>query len=312
MASKVNAEIDGHVVGLTNLEKPLFPSGFSKGETIWYYQEVASALLPQLRDRCLTRVRFPDGTAGPGFYEKNAPSGTPGWIELCRVRTSEGVVSYPVAGSRAALAWLANLAAIELHAPQWRTEAATIDGDAIVLSGDDEPRSSSLMVDLDAGAGIDMAGSARGAILAATALAEFGLEAQVKTSGGKGLQLSVAVDPTPASRIFAFARRFARTLEQRWPSVFIASMAPQARGGLLFVDYAQNQAARNTVVAYSLRAGDEPRVATPISWDEVAAAAAGASDLRFGPAEVLQRLETIGDLWAPEVEPARVALPDLG
>lgn len=310
MNDRITTEVDGVSLSLSNLDKPLFPSGFTKGELISYYVEVADAMLPHLRGRAITRVRFPNGTAAQSFFEKNAPAGAPEWVRTLDVATSAGSVNYVLADDRATLAWLANLAAVELHTPQWRAENATTGPDGVILDGEDEPRSTTLIVDLDPGPGITPADSAKGAILAATALARVGLEAFPKTSGNKGLQLSVPIAPTPASEVFAFAGSLAKALAAAHPKLFIATMSKDARSGLIFVDYAQNLAARNTVTAYSVRGLDEPSVATPLTWDEVGALTAE-TRLRTSPAELLDRLGRYGDLWAAQVPtPDSPALPD--
>ena len=310
MNERIATQIDGVTLSLSNLDKPLFPSGFTKGELISYYVEVAEAMLPHLADRAITRVRFPNGTSGQSFYEKNAPGGTPEWVRTLDVETSAGTVTYVMADDRPTLAWLANLAAIELHAPQWRAADATMGPDGVVLEGEDEPRSTTLVVDLDPGPGITPADSARGAILAATALAELGLEAHPKTSGNKGLQLSVPIAATPASQVFTFAQSLAKHLAVKHPKQFVATMAKDARGGLIFVDYAQNLAARNTVTAYSVRGLDEPSVATPLNWEEVAALQPD-SRLRTSPAQALDRLGRSGDLWQAQLPTAdSPKLPD--
>ena len=310
MSDRIATEVDGVSLTLSNLDKPLFPSGFTKGELISYYVGVADAMLPHLRDRAITRVRFPDGTGAASFFEKNAPAGTPEWVRTQDVATSAGTVSYVVADDRATLAWLANLAAVELHTPQWRAAEARSGHDGVILSGDDEPRATTLMIDLDAGPGITPADSARGAILTATLLAELGLEAFPKTSGNKGLQLSVPLAPTPASEVYAFAQSLARHLAATNPRLFIATMSREARAGLIFVDFAQNLAARNTVTAYSVRGLDAPSVATPLTWDEVAALRPD-TVLRTSPAEALERVARYGDLWAAQLPTAQSpTLPD--
>ncbi len=310
MPEKITTQIDGLLLSLTNLDKPLFPSGFTKGELISYYLEVSAAMLPHLRDRAITRVRFPEGTAGGSFFEKNAPAGRPDWVRTVSVATSAGSVNYVTAEDRATLVWLANLAAIELHAPQWRIAEATGGPEGILLDGASEPRPTTLVLDLDPGQGTTPADSARAAILAATQLAEAGLEAFPKTSGNKGLQLSVPIAPTPASEVYAFALSLARRLASTHPKLFTANMSREARAGLVFVDYAQNLAARNTVCAYSVRGLERPSVATPLTWEEVAALRPD-SVLHRSPAEVLDRLGRFGDLWETQVPgPDSPRLPD--
>ncbi|MFT3886636.1 MAG: non-homologous end-joining DNA ligase [Arachnia sp.] len=308
MEERIATEVDGVGLTLTHLDRPLFPDGFTKGELVSYYLEVSDALLPHLADRAVTRVRFPEGTAKEGFYEKNLPGGAPSWVRTIPVATTTGTVDYVAVDGRPALVWLANLAAVELHTTQWRASDATQGPDGVLLEGNDEPRATTLVVDLDPGPGVGPEASAKAALLAATALAELGLECHPKSSGNKGLQLGVALRPTPCSRVFAFAQALAKVLARAHPTVFTATMAKDARPGLVYVDYSQNLAARNTVAPYSVRGLSTPRVSTPLTWGEVAALRPG-STLGFSPAEVLERVQRHGDLWQAVLTTA--GAPDL-
>lgn len=305
----VATQLDGRILNLTNLDKPMFPTGFSKGEVLAYLLDVAGALLPAISDRCVTRVRFPDGTASEAFYEKNPPPGCPDWVGRQRVATSSGS-EFLTPSTRPELAYLGNLGTLEFHAPQWRISEATDSPEGIVLGGDDEPRADTFVVDLDPGDGLRPADSARAAILAATALAELGLVGHVKTSGNKGLQISVPIHPTPCSEVHRFASAFSAHLASRHPATFVATMALEARRGKVYVDAHQNLASRNTIAAYSLRGVEQPSVATPLTWDELAAVDETQSRFRYSPAEVLERLDRLGDLWAVvHDESARQVLP---
>lgn len=300
MPDRISTIVDGVPLSLSNLDRPLFPTGFTKGELISYYVDVSGVLIPRLRGRAVTRVRFPQGTMGPSFYEKHLPAGAPDWVETLDVATSAGTVAYVMAADRPTLVWLANLAAIELHVPQWRSSNATSGPEGIVLEGPDEPLADTLMIDLDPGPGIDAPALAKGAVIAATQLAELGLESLPKTSGNKGLQLSVPISPAPASQVYSFAASLARLLAARHPRLFTATMAKEARRGLVFLDFAQNLAARNTVCAYSVRGIDHPSVATPLTWEELARFGTGPVP-HFSPGEVLHRLDRYGDVWADEL-----------
>ena len=138
MSERIATEVDGVALSLTNLEKALFPDGFTKSELISYYLEIAEVMLPHLAERAITRVRYPEGTAKGSFFEKNAPQGSPEWVGTTEVATSAGSVRYVVVDQRATLVWLANLASIELHAPQWRLPDTTTGDDGIVLRISDE------------------------------------------------------------------------------------------------------------------------------------------------------------------------------
>ncbi len=313
MTEIITTSLDGVTLALTHPDRPLFPDGFTKGELISYYVEVADVLLPHLAGRPITRVRFPQGTAGDSFYEKNLPAGAPPWVRTLPVATSSGPLPYVLAEDRPTLAWLGNLAAVEFHTPQWRVGDAILGPAGVVLDGADEPLTRVLMVDLDPGEGLTIADSATAAILAATTLADLGLEALVKSSGNKGLQLSVPIAPTPCSEVHAWARSLAGLLARRHPRTFVATMAKAARAGLVYVDFGQNLAARNTISPYSVRGVEVPSVATPLTWDEVGGLTRRTRPLRISPAEVLNRISRNGDLWQEALRgDASASLPTLG
>lgn len=308
MTDPVRTSIDGRIVALTNLDKPLYSDGFTKGEVIAYYLEVAPVLLRHLAGKAITRVRFPEGTDAASFFEKNAPSGTPDWVPIITVATSAEPVHYVSADEPATLVWLAQTAALELHTPQWRRQHCP--GEPVVLEGPAEPRADSLVIDLDPGAGVTMPGSAKAALLAATMLADDSLTPLVKTSGQKGLQLLVPLVPTPASRVVAYAKSVAERLAMAHPDIFVATSAIAARTGKVLVDYLQNLSARNTVSVYSLRGTPTPRVSTPVTWDEVGAVERE-DDLRFSPEDALARLRDHGDLWGDALDAAQACeLPE--
>lgn len=297
------AEVGGRVLTLSNLDKILYPSGFAKAEVISYYHAIAPVLLPHLRDRAVTRVRFPNGTAEASFFEKNAPAGTPEWVRTCRVTASRTPIDYLVVDEQATLVLLANQAALELHTPQWRIadqppEPFVVDGTTLA---------DQVMVDLDPGPGVTMAQTATAALEVANELAAEGLVPVAKTSGGKGLQVLAAIRPTPAERVLDAVRHLAVTLTQRHPERYVATQARDQREGRILVDWLQNQSVRNTISVYSLRGRERPTVSTPLAWDEVGAATHGAP-LDFSPADVLGRVARFGDLAADLLPPERPPL----
>jgi bifunctional non-homologous end joining protein LigD len=283
---------------LTNLDKVLYPAcHYTKAEVISYYLAIADTMLPHLAGRCLTRVRFPNGVDAQPFFEKNMPAGAPDWLAVQPVLGTEGLIDYLVAIEPATLVYLANLAALELHAPQWTMSHTTTDDGAVLLAADHEPRATTCVVDLDPGPGMTMLDVCKAALLIAARLAADGLIASVKTSGSKGLQLSAPIAPTPSEDVVRYVARLAAELSRAHPDLFVATMAKSARSERIYIDYLQNKAARNTICAYSLRGKDQPWVATPLTWDEVAAADSPES-LRFRPDDVLARVARSGDLFA--------------
>lgn len=295
--------VGGRRLRLSNLDKVLYPdAGFTKGEVVDYYARVAPALLPHLAGRPATRLRLPDGVTGPSFFEKNAPRHTPEWVRTVRLPSPGSTkdrdeIDYVVVDDLPTLVWLANLAALELHVPQW-----TVGPRGAVRGAD------LVVYDLDPGAPATVVECARVACLVRDALAADGLPAYPKTSGSKGLQLYVPVRPVPWERTHAFARTVAETLERAHPDLVVSRMTKALRPGKVLIDWSQNNGAKTTVAAYSLRAREHPTVSTPVTWDEVEAARDPA-DLRFVAGEVLDRVASYGDLLAPLLARDRPMLP---
>ncbi len=287
--------VEGRELELSNLDKVLYPAaGFTKGEIIDYYTRIAPVLLPHLADRALTRIRYPNGVNAAGFFEKNAPAGTPPWVHLERLpapgsSTGRGELDYVVVDDLATLVWLANLAALELHTPQWRVGA---------------PGPDLMVVDLDPGAPAGLAECCAVAVLMRERLAADGLEAYAKTSGKKGMQLCCPIAGKQSSdEVSDYAHRVAAELEQARPREITSRMARNLRPGKVFIDWSQNNAAKTTVAPYSLRAQPTPTVSAPLTWTEVAAADFVAAD--FTPDVVLARAEEHGDLLEKLCEPGR-------
>jgi bifunctional non-homologous end joining protein LigD len=283
MPDRVLVHVDGHALELSNLDKVLYPAaGFTKGEVIDYYTRIAPVLLPHISDRPLTRIRYPNGVTGNGFFEKNAPAGVPRWVrtETLPVPGSSKdreTLDYIVADDLATVVYLANLAALELHVPQWTVGA---------------PGPDRLVVDLDPGPPAGLRECARVALLLRDRLEADGLTAYPKTSGRKGMQLMCALAGTdPADDVSAYAHRVADELARAQPKLVTSRMAKNLRPGKVFIDWSQNSAAKTTVAPYSLRAEPAPTVSAPLGWDEVEA-----GDVRpLRSAEVLARVDEYGD-----------------
>jgi len=288
-------QIEGRDLELSNLDKVMYPkAGFTKGEVIDYYTRLAPVLLPHLRDRALTRIRYPNGVEGAHFFEKNAPGGTPDWVRLATLPVpgstkSRETIDFVVVDELATLVWIANLAALELHTPQWRIGC---DPDLMV-------------VDLDPGAPAGLTECCAVAVLMRDRLAADGVSAYPKTSGKKGMQLCCPISGTQDSdTVSAYAKKVAEELSAQVPRSITAKMAKAVRPGKIFIDWSQNAAAKTTVAPYSLRAQPTPTASTPLTWDEVEAGAAGKrpSTKPYTATEVLKRVEKQGDLLAPLLE----------
>jgi bifunctional non-homologous end joining protein LigD len=297
VTERSTVEVDGRRLSLSNLDKVLFPDGFTKGEVVDYYVRVAPVRLPHVTARPMSFQRFPDGTASKGFFAKNAPRGTPDWVRTVELPApgssmDRETLDYVVVDDLPTLVWAANLAALELHVPQWTVgpRGGVRDCDRLVL-------------DLDPGAPATAVECAEVALLLRDLVAEDGLTPVVKSSGSKGLQVYAAVEPVSDRRTSDYARDLARRLEKSHPTLVVSQMRKDLRGGKVFVDWSQNNAAKTTVAPYALRARPEPWVSTPLSWDEVAAVRRP-EDVRFRAEETLERVETLGDLFAPLLETA--------
>jgi bifunctional non-homologous end joining protein LigD len=292
---RFSVAIDGRDLELSNLDKVLYPAaGFTKGEVIDYYTRIAPVMLPHLAGRAVTRIRFPNGVDGIHFFEKNKPGGTPSWVRLATLPVpgstkSRETIDFVVVDDLATLVWLANLAALELHTPQWKIDA---DPDLLV-------------VDLDPGAPAGLRECCAVAVLMRDRLDDDGIGAYPKTSGKKGMQLCCPISGSQDSEVVtAYAKRVAEELAAKVPSGITAKMAKAVRPGRIFIDWSQNAAAKTTVTPYSLRAQEQPTASTPLTWDEVEAIGTGAAQARqFTAAEVLERVEQHGDLLEDLLRP---------
>ena len=300
MAEKIAVQVGDRQLQLSNLTKVLYPeTGFTKGEVIDYYSRVAPVLLPHLADRALTVKRYPNGVEAPHFFEKNASRGTPDWVRTVTLPVpgstmKRDTIDFIVAEELATLVWLANLAALELHVPQWRIPARGT-----------RPKTDLLVFDLDPGAPASVVECAQVALLVRDLLAEDGITLTAKTSGSKGMQVSAPITVRDPAQTSEYAHWVARTLEEAHPKLVVSRMTKSLRPGKVFVDWSQNNTAKTTVAPYSLRARPTQTVSTPVTWDEVASGAR----LSFTTANVLARVEEHGDLFAGTLDDAqRVAI----
>jgi bifunctional non-homologous end joining protein LigD len=281
-------DVDGHRLKVSNLDKVLYPdAGFTKAEVIDYYVRVAPTMVPHVGDRGVTLRRYPNGVDAQSFFEKRCPSHRPGWIgTFDGPGDRDGTIGYCALDSTAALAWSANMAALEVHAPMAR--------------GDDIDSPTMCVFDLDPGAPADIHSCAEVALDIRAVLDDLaGLDCFPKTSGSKGMQLYVPLNrPHTHDHCSSFAQAVAQVLEKHHADRVTSVMAKAVRPGKVFIDWSQNSRHKTTVAVYSLRARPHPTVSTPVTWEEVEAAASGTA-LTFQAADVLARIEAHGDLFAP-------------
>jgi DNA ligase D-like protein (predicted polymerase) len=278
-AEKILLTVSGREVAISNPGKVLFPqAGFTKLDVVRYYMAVAEAALRAAGHRPNVLVRYPNGIDGEFFYQKRAPDSRPDWIEVVALsfpsgRTAEEVVPRDAA----ALAWMANLACLELHPHPVRA--------------DDLDHPDELRVDLDPVPGVEWPQIRQVAAVVRATLADFGLVGWPKTSGSRGMHVNVRIE---RRWTFADVRRaalaFAREVERRAPALATSKWWKEERHGV-FLDYNQNAKDRTVAAAYSIRPKPDARVSAPLGWEEVD----GCEPADFTLATMPARVAAIGD-----------------
>jgi bifunctional non-homologous end joining protein LigD len=291
MSKKVEIEVGGKKLVVSNLDKVLYPeAGFTKGQVIDYYIRIAPVLLPHLKNRPITLKRYPEGVDGFFFYEKQCPSHRPAWVKTAEVpsRREAGKIDYCMMNDLPALVWAANLADLELHTFLHRAPAIT--------------RPTALAFDLDPGEPANMVLCCQVGLWLRAIFDGVGLQTFPKTSGSKGLQVFVPLNvATTYEKTKAFAHALAEKLERDHPAEVVSRMQKALRKGKVLIDWSQNDEHKTTVNVYSLRAKSQPTVSTPVTWNEVEAVAKSGKPGRlvFDSSAVLRRVEKLGDLFAP-------------
>ena len=289
--SEVDVTIGGQQMRLSNLDKVLYPSvGFTKGQVIDYYVRIGETVLPHVRDRPMTMARYPNGVTGEMFYQKRCPDHRPEFVRLTRVwsETTKRNLSYCVIDDVPSIIYLVNLAALELH--------------PFLAHSDDIYTPTYMTFDLDPGPGATLVDCSRVAVQLRDLLRQAGLECFPKSSGKKGMHLSVPLN-TPCSYddTKGFSRALAMLLEKYHPEQVTSNMRKDLRTGKVFVDWSQNDEHKSTVCVYSLRVFERPTVSTPLLWEEVEGAVKTGKpeSLVFETEQVLERVQRLGDLYEP-------------
>ena len=277
--------VGGITVPLTHPDKVLFPAdGITKADLASYYADVADRMLPWLRDRPITMVRYPDGLDGQRFFQKNAPSYFPGWIRRVRVGKEGGEVEHVICENPATLVYLANQACIEIH--EFTSRVDKLDApDQLVF--DFDPPDSKRFADVR-----------RAALWARDLLAgELGLTSFVRTTGGRGLHVHVALNRrADFEEVREFAHHAAEVLARRHPDVIATEQRKDKRGMRIYADVMRNAYAQTVTASYGVRARPGAPVATPLSWAEVEDE--NLEPGQFTVATVRARLDAGADPWA--------------
>jgi bifunctional non-homologous end joining protein LigD len=275
----------GISVPLTHPGKILFPAdGLTKEDLARYYADVADVMLPWLRDRPITMVRYPDGLGGQRFFQKNASSHFPRWIRRVEVGKEGGVVEHVICDKPATLVYLANQACIEIHGFLSRAGKVEVPDQ--------------LVFDFDPPDGQHFPDVRRVALWARELLdGELGLTSFVRTSGGRGLHVHVALNRRAgfdATR--EFAHQAAEVLARRHPDVITTEQRKDKRGTRIYADVMRNAYAQTVVANYGVRGRPGAPVATPLSWQEVDDP--GLEPGQFTLATVRARLAGTDDPWS--------------
>ncbi len=269
-------EIGGRTIKVTNPDRVLYPEdGVTKAAVIAYYVHVADRLLPHIKRRPVTRIRWPHGVGQTPFFEKQLPSHAPSWMGRITLHHSDGDVTYPLADEAADLAWFAQQNALELHVPQWRVFGEGRRTDRLVL-------------DLDPGAPAGLAECVEVSLWLRERLDADDVISVPVTSGSKGLHLYGrwrASDHSGSSS--EYAKKLAQAATSAFPFLVTANMAKREREGKVLIDWSQNNPNKTTITPYSLRGRPHPYVAAPREWAELTAG--GVEHLTL--TEVLARLD---------------------
>jgi bifunctional non-homologous end joining protein LigD len=295
-------EIDGRELRLSNLDKVFWPDeGYTKGDVIAYYRNVAELILPHLRARPLTMKRMPDGIAGPFFYEKNAPASVPDWVPRCPVPSEEakgGLIDYLMVDGVADVLFVANLGGIEFH--PLHSRCGTVE------------QPDYLFFDLDPFPPITFDDVLAVAMHVKVALDALGLVGYPKTSGATGMQVYVPIEPGYGyDQIRELVGRVGRMINRADPARTTMEWQVKNRSGKVFIDHNMNRLGANIAAVYSLRPEPMATVSTPVTWDEVER---GVRPQDFTIETVWDRFEKLGDLFEPvrthpqDIRPALEAL----
>lgn len=281
--SAVVAQVGARTVPLNNLDKLFWPEdGYTKGDLVAYYTRVAPVLLPYLRDRPLVLTRYPDGIHGPSFYQKNAPPHRPAWIRTYPYHHSTGLHHYLLADEPAALTYLANLGAIEIHPWTGRIQDPGAPDFAIV--------------DIDPAPGATWDDVRTVALLVRQILQRVGVEGFPKLSGATGVHIYCPCAPGHTyGDTAAFCAAIGRLLARVYPEKVTMERLVARRAGKVYIDYLQNRLGQTITSVYGVRPRPGAPVSAPVTWAELAAGHVPRVTIRT----LFDRLAQVGDLFAP-------------
>ncbi len=286
--------IEGIEIPITNGNKVLFPrDGYTKNDLVRYYSLIAPVMLPHMRGRPVSMVRYPDGIDGKSFFQKDTPSYFPKWLRRITVEKKGGTVDHILCEKEADLVYLANLACITPHL--WLSRADRLD------------RPDRMIIDLDP-ADTDFSKVMAAALLLRDELEGLNLSPFVMTTGSRGMHVVVPLDRSASfDEVRSFARQVAGTVMAGREDEYTLETSKADRGGRLLIDTFRNSYGQTGVAPYAIRARDGAPVATPLMWKEVERGLFGPHSFNIG--NIFQRLKETGDPWK-DIDAQGGSLPD--
>lgn len=282
------ARVGAQEVSLTNLDKVYWPEqGYAKRDLVDYYASMASYILPHLKDRPLSLVRYPEGIKSEGFYQKDAPSGMPAWVNLAPITSKEkgSYINFILCQNVETLVWMANSGAIEVN--PWLSRYRTLDNPDFAV------------FDIDPSEGTGWEDVKKVAKLVKSLLDEWKLEGYPKVSGATGLHIYVPILPKYSYKdVSKFVGLGASLIRGAFPDLVTLERKVKDRTGLVYIDYPQNARGQTISAVYGVRASNGAPVSMPVTWDELGEDSP-VHTRSWNIKTALERARSVGDIFAP-------------
>jgi len=282
--NRIRVKIGSKEVKLSNLDKVLWPQdGFTKRDLIEYYAQAANWLLPHLKNRPLSLVRFPEGIEAGGFYQKDAPPNTPPWIRIAPIKSKEkgSYINFILCDNVETLVWLANSGVIEIN--PWLSRYTSLDYPDFAV------------FDIDPAEGTSWEDVKMVAWMVQELLSKWKLKGFPKVSGGTGIHVYVPVEPKYTYReISLFVRYASSIIKGAYPEKVTLKRKVKQRYGHVYIDYPQNARGQTILSVYSIKALSGAPVSMPILWEELDRMYPNSWNIK----NALKRLKTAGDLFS--------------
>jgi bifunctional non-homologous end joining protein LigD len=282
------AKVGAQEVALTSLDKVYWPEqGYAKRDLVDYYASMASYILPHLKDRPLSLVRYPEGIKSEGFYQKDAPSGMPAWVNLAPIMSKEkgSYINFILCQNVETLVWMANSGAIEVN--PWLSRYRTLDNPDFAV------------FDIDPSEGTGWEDVKKVAKLVKSLLDEWKLEGYPKVSGATGLHIYVPILPKYSYKdVSKFVGLGASLIRGAFPDLVTLERKVKDRTGLVYIDYPQNARGQTISAVYGVRASNGAPVSMPVTWDELGEDSP-VHTRSWNIKTALERARSVGDIFAP-------------